>query len=162
MSVLIICFSCVTAFADTSVDTDTINLAYFRKLIKDNNFSLDCSLAELPVDDYLVVAEYSTYYTDNYLYFNFIPRSGKKYAYVEDIVNTVKDLKKVVTVDNDTIYLCKNSQGRLYLYFSFDYYTLKLSNSSFLQHYSVSDAMYGMFGHYMSVSYTHLTLPTIA
>lgn len=76
MSVLIICFSCVSVFADTSVDTETINLAYFQKLIKDNNFSLDCSLAELPVDDYLVVAEYNTYYTDDYLYFNFIPRSG--------------------------------------------------------------------------------------
>lgn len=149
MSVLIICFSCVSAFADTSVDTETINLAYFQKLIKDNNFSLDCSLAELPVDDYLVVAEYNTYYTDDYLYFNFIPRSGKKYAYVEDIVNTANDLKKVVTVDNDTIYLCKNSQGRLYLYFSFDYYTLRLSNTSVLKHYSVSDAMYGMFGFYM-------------
>lgn len=149
MSVLIICFSCVSVFADTSVDTETINLAYFQKLIKDNNFSLDCSLAELPVDDYLVVAEYNTYYTDDYLYFNFIPRSGKKYAYVEDIVNTANDLKKVVTVDNDTIYLCKNSQGRLYLYFSFDYYTLKLSNISVLKHYSVSDAMYGMFGFYM-------------
>lgn len=149
MSVLIICFSCVSVFADTSVDTETINLAYFQKLIKDNNFSLDCSLAELPVDDYLVVAEYNTYYTDDYLYFNFIPRSGKKYAYVEDIVNTANDLKKVVTVDNDTIYLCKNSQGRLYLYFSFDYYTLRLSNTSVLRHYSVSDAMYGMFGFYM-------------
>lgn len=149
MSVLIICFSCVSVFADTSVDTETINLAYFQKLIKDNNFSLDCSLAELPVDDYLVVAEYDTYYTDDYLYFNFIPRSGKKYAYVEDIVNTDNDLKKVVTVDNDTIYLCKNSQGRLYLYFSFDYYTLRLSNISVLKHYSVSDAMYGMFGFYM-------------
>ena len=149
MSVLIICFSCVSVFADTSVDTETINLAYFQKLIKDNNFSLDCSLAELPVDDYLVVAEYNTYYTYDYLYFNFIPRSGKKYAYVEDIVNTANDLKKVVTVDNDTIYLCKNSQGRLYLYFSFDYYTLRLSNTSVLKHYSVSDAMYGMFGFYM-------------
>lgn len=149
MSVLIICFSCVSVFADTSVDTETINLAYFQKLIKDNNFSLDCSLAELPVDDYLVVAEYNTYYTDDYLYFNFIPRSGKKYAYVEDIVNTANDLKKVVTVDNDTIYLCKNSQGRLYLYFSFDYYTLRLSNISVLKHYSVSDAMYGMFVFYM-------------
>ena len=149
MSVLIICFSCVSVFADTSVDTETINLAYFQKLIKDNNFSLDCSLAELPVDDYLVVAEYNTYYTDDYLYFNFIPRSGKKYAYVEDIVNTANDLKKVVTVDNDTIYLCKNSQGRLYLYFSFDYYSLRLSNTSVLKHYSVSDAMYGMFGFYM-------------
>ena len=149
MSVLIICFSCVSVFADTSVDTETINLAYFQKLIKDNNFSLDCSLAELPVDDYLVVAEYNTYYTDDYLYFNFIPRSGKKYAYVEDIVNTANDLKKVVTVDNDTIYLCKNSQGRLYLYFSFDYYPLRLSNISVLKHYSVSDAMYGMFGFYM-------------
>lgn len=149
MSVLIICFSCVSVFADTSVDTGTINLAYFQKLIKNNNFSLNCSLAELPVDDYLVVAEYNTYYTDDYLYFNFIPRSGKKYAYVEDIVNTANDLKKVVTVDNDTIYLCKNSQGRLYLYFSFDYYTLRLSNTSVLKHYSVSDAMYGMFGFYM-------------
>lgn len=149
MSVLVICFSFVSAFADTSVDSGTINLAYFQKLIKDNNFSLDCSLAELPVDDYLVVAEYNTYYTDDYLYFNFIPRSGKKYAYVEDIVNTANDLKKVVTVDNDTIYLCKNSQGRLYLYFSFDYYTLRLSNTSVLKHYSVSDAMYGMFGFYM-------------
>lgn len=149
MSVLVICFSFVSAFADTSVDSGTINLAYFQKLIKDNNFSLDCSLAELPVDDYLVVAEYNTYYTDDYLYFNFIPRSGKKYAYVEDIVNTANDLKKVVTVDNDTIYLCKNSQGRLYLYFSFDYYTLRLSNTSVLKHYSVSDAMYGMSGFYM-------------
>lgn len=149
MSVLIICFSCVSALADTSVDSGAISLAYFQKLIKDNNFSLDCSLAELPVDDYLVVAEYNTYYTDDYLYFNFIPRSGKKYAYVEDIVDTANDLKKVVTVDNDTIYLCKNSQGRLYLYFSFDYYTLRLSNISILKHYSVSDALYGMFGIYM-------------
>lgn len=150
MSVLIICFSCVSAFADTSVDSGTISLAYFQKLIKDNNFSLDCSLAELPVDDYLVVAEYNTYYTDDYLYFNFIPRSGKKYAYVEDIVNTANDLKKVVTVDNDTIYLCKNSQGRLFLYYSFDYYTLRLSNTSVLKHYSISDSsMYGMFGFYM-------------
>ena len=148
MSLLIICFSCVSALADTSVDSGTISLAYFQKLIKDNNFSLDCSLAELPVDDYLVVAEYSTYYTDNYLYFNFIPRSGKKYAYVENI-NTANDLKKAVTVDNDTIYLCKNSNGRLYLYYSFDYYTLRLSKSSSLIHYSVSDAMYNMFGLYM-------------
>lgn len=149
MSVLIICFSCVSALADTSVDSGSISLAYFQKLIKDNNFSLDCSLAELPVDDYLVVAEYNTYYVDDYLYFNFIPRSGKKYAYVEDTINSANDLKKVVTVDNDTIYLCKNSQGRLYLYFSFDYYTLRLSNTSTLKHYSVSDAMYGMFGFYM-------------
>lgn len=148
MAVLIICFSCVSAFADTSVDTGTISLAYFQKLIKDNNFSLNCSLSDLPVDDYLVVAEYSTYYTDNYLYFNFIPRSGKKYAYVDNI-NTPADLKKVVTVDNDTIYLCKNSQGRLYLYFSFDYYTLKLSKSSSLIHYPVSDSVNNIFCFYM-------------
>lgn len=148
MSVLIICFSCVSAFADTSVDTGTISLAYFQKLIKDNNFSLNCSLSDLPVDDYLVVAEYNTYYTDNYLYFHFIPRTAKKYAYVDNI-NTPADLKKVVTVDNDTIYLCKNSQGRLYLYFSFDYYTLKLSKSSSLIHYPVSDSVNNIFCIYM-------------
>lgn len=140
MSVLIICFSCVTAFADTSVDTDTINLAYFRKLIKDNNFSLDCSLAKLPVDDYLVVAEYSTYYTDNYLYFNFIPRSGKRYVYLNNI-NSYGDFKNAVTADNDTIYLCQNSNGYLTLFFTFDFYTLRLSNVSSLNYYPVADAM---------------------
>lgn len=140
MSVLIICFSCVTAFADTSVDTDTINLAYFRKLIKDNNFSLDCSLAKLPVDDYLVVAEYSTYYTDNYLYFNFIPRSGKRYVYLNNI-NSYGDFKNAVTADNDTIYLCQNSNGYLTLFFTFDFYTLRLSNDSSLNYYPVADAM---------------------
>lgn len=140
MSVLIICFSCVPALADTSVDSGAINLSYFQKLIKDNKFSLDCSLAELPVDDYLVVAEYSTYYTDNYLYFNFIPRSGKKYAYVDNI-DTPADLKKAVTVDNDTIYLCQNSYGHLTLFFTFDFYTLRLSNVSSLKYYPVANAM---------------------
>lgn len=140
MSVLIICFSCVTAFADTSVDSGTISLAYFQKLIKDNNFSLDCSLAKLPVDDYLVVAEYSTYYTDNYLYFNFIPRSGKRYVYLNNI-NSYGDFKNAVTADNDTIYLCQNSNGYLTLFFTFDFYTLRLSNVSSLKYYPVADAM---------------------
>lgn len=140
MSVLIICFSCVSAFADTFVDTDTINLAYFQKLIKDNNFSLDCSLAKLPVDDYLVVAEYSTYYTNNYLYFNFIPRSGKRYVYLNNI-NSYNDFKNAVTADNDTIYLCQNSKGHLTLFFTFDFYILRLSNNSSLKYYSVADAM---------------------
>lgn len=140
MSVLIICFSCVSAFADTSVDSGTISLAYFQKLIKDNNFSLDCSLAKLPVDDYLVVAEYSTYYTDNYLYFNFIPRSGKRYVYLNNI-NSYGDFKNAVTADNDTIYLCQNSNGYLTLFFTFDFYTLRLSNVSSLKYYPVADAM---------------------
>lgn len=141
MSVLIICFSCVPAFADTSVDSGTISLAYFQKLIKDNNFSLDCSLAKLPVDDYLVVAEYSTYYTDNYLYFNFIPRSGKRYVYLNNI-NSYNDFKNAVTADNDTIYLCQNSKGYLTLFFTSDFYTLRLSNVSSLRYYPVADAMY--------------------
>lgn len=140
MSVLIICFSCVSAFADTSVDSGTISLAYFQKLIKDNNFSLDCSLAKLPVDDYLVVAEYSTYYTDNYLYFNFIPRSGKRYVYLNNI-NSYGDFKNAVTADNDTIYLCQNSNGYLTLFFTFDFYTLRLSNISSFKYYPVADAM---------------------
>lgn len=140
MSVLIICFSCVPALADTSVDSGAINLSYFQKLIKDNKFSLDCSLAELPVDDYLVVAEYSTYYTDNYLYFNFIPRSGKRYVYLNNI-NSYNDFKNAVTADNDTIYLCQNSNGHLTLFFTFDFYTLRLSNVSSLIYYPVANAM---------------------
>lgn len=140
MSVLIICFSCVPALADTSVDSGAINLSYFQKLIKDNKFSLDCSLAELPVDDYLVVAEYSTYYTDNYLYFNFIPRSGKRYVYLNNI-NSYNDFKNAVTADNDTIYLCQNSNGHLTLFFTFDFYTLRLSNVSSLKYYPVANAM---------------------
>lgn len=140
MSVLIICFSCVPALADTSVDSGAINLSYFQKLIKDNKFSLDCSLAELPVDDYLVVAEYSTYYTDNYLYFNFIPRSGKRYVYLNNI-NSYNDFKNAVTADNDTIYLCQNSNGPLTLFFTFDFYTLRLSNVSSLKYYPVANAM---------------------
>lgn len=148
MSVLIICFSCVSAFADTSVDTDTINLAYFQKLIKDNNFSLDCSLAKLPVDDYLVVAIYSTYYTNNYLYFNFIPRSGKRYVYLNNI-NSYDDFKNAVTADNDTIYLCQNSKGHLTLFFTSDFYTLRLSNVSSLVYYPVADAMNKTNGLYL-------------
>ena len=140
MSVLIICFSCVSALADTSVDSGSISLAYFQKLIKDNNFSLDCSLSKLPVDDYLVVAEYSTYYVDNYLYFNFIPRSGKRYVYLSNI-NSYNDFKNAVTADNDTIYLCQNSKGHLTLFFTFDFYTLRLSNVSSLKYYPVADAM---------------------
>lgn len=140
MSVLIICFSCVPALADTSVDSGAINLSYFQKLIKDNKFSLDCSLAELPVDDYLVVAEYSTYYTDNYLYFNFIPRSGKRYVYLNNI-NSYNDFKNAVTADNDTIYLCQNSNGHLTLFFTFDFYILRLSNVSSLKYYPVANAM---------------------
>jgi hypothetical protein len=140
MSVLVISFSSVSAFADTSVDTGTISLAYFQKLVKDNNFSLDCSLAKLPVDDYLVVAEYSTYYTDHYLYFNFIPRSGKRYVYLNNI-NSYNDFKNAVTADNDTIYLCQNSNGHLTLFFTFDFYTLRLSNVSSLKYYPVANAM---------------------
>ena len=140
MSVLIICFSCVPVLADTTVDSDSVTLSYFQKLIKDNNFSLDCSLAKLPVDDYLVVAEYSTYYSNNYLYFNFIPRSGKRYVYLNNI-NSFNDFKNAVTADNDTIYLCQNSQGLLTLFFTFDFYTLRLSNVSSLKYYPVSDAM---------------------
>lgn len=140
MSVLIICFSCVPVLADTTVDSDSVTLSYFQKLIKDNNFSLDCSLAKLPVDDYLVVAEYSTYYSNNYLYFNFIPRSGKRYVYLNNI-NSFNDFKNAVTADNDTIYLCQNSQGRLTLFFTFDFYTLRLSNDSSLKYYPVANAM---------------------
>lgn len=140
MSVLIICFSCVSALADTSVDSGTISLAYFQKLIKDNNFSLDCSLAELPVDDYLVVADYDTYYSQDYISFNFISRSAKKYVYLDNI-NSFDDFKKSVTADNNTIYLCRTSNDVFSVWFTFDYYTLTLSNSSKFVHLNVSETI---------------------
>lgn len=140
MSVLIICFSCVSALADTSVDSGTISLAYFQKLIKDNNFSLDCSLAELPVDDYLVVADYDTYYSQDYIRFNFISRSAKKYVYLDNI-NSFDDFKKSVTADNNTIYLCRTSNDVFSVWFTFDYYTLTLSNSSKFVHRNVSETI---------------------
>lgn len=140
MSVLIICFSCVSALADTSVDSGTISLAYFQKLIKDNNFSLDCSLAELPVDDYLVVADYDTYYSQDYISFNFISRSAKKYVYLDNI-NSFDDFKKSVTADNNTIYLCRTSKDVFIVWFTFDYYTLTLSNSSKFVHRNVSETI---------------------
>lgn|GEM_PF-1852096 len=140
MSVLIICFSCVSALADTSVDSGTISLAYFQKLIKDNNFSLDCSLAELPVDDYLVVADYDTYYSQDYISFNFISRSAKKYVYLDNI-NSFDDFKKSVTADNNTIYLCRTSKDVFSVWFTFDYYTLTLSNSSKFVHRNVSETI---------------------
>lgn len=140
MSVLIICFSCVSALADTSVDSGTISLAYFQKLIKDNNFSLDCSLAELPVDDYLVVADYDTYYSQDYISFNFISRSAKKYVYLDNI-NSFDDFKKSVTADNNTIYLCRTSNDVFSVWFTFDYYTLTLSNSSKFVHSNVSETI---------------------
>ena len=140
MSVLIICFSCVSALADTSVDSGTISLAYFQKLIKDNNFSLDCSLAELPVDDYLVVADYDTYYSQDYISFNFISRSAKKYVYLDNI-NSFDDFKKSVTADNNTIYLCRTSKDVFSVWFTFDYYILTLSNSSKFVHRNVSETI---------------------
>lgn len=140
MSVLIICFSCVSALADTSVDSGTISLAYFQKLIKDNNFSLDCSLAELPVDDYLVVADYDTYYSQDYISFNFISRSAKKNVYLDNI-NSFDDFKKSVTADNNTIYLCRTSKDVFSVWFTFDYYTLTLSNSSKFVHHNVSETI---------------------
>lgn len=140
MSVLIICFSCVTAFADTSVDSGAISLAYFQKLIKDNNFSTNCSLSELPVDDYLVIAHYDTYYTDDYINFYFIPRSAKKYVYLDNI-DTVDDLKNAVTIDDNSLYLTRHSYGVFELFFTFDYYILTLSKSSQFIHRSASESL---------------------
>lgn len=140
MSVLIICFSCVSAFADTTVDSDSINLAYFQKLIKDNNFSTNCSLSELPVDDYLVIADYDTYYLEDYINFHFISRSAKKYVYLDNI-DSVDDLKNAVTLDDNSLYLTHHSNGVFELYFTFDYYTLTLSSSSRFVHRSASDSL---------------------
>ena len=59
MSVLIICFSCVSAFADTTVDSGTtLDLNYFKNNVFKKYLDSNVSLAELPDDNYLVFVDY--------------------------------------------------------------------------------------------------------
>lgn len=107
MSVLIICFSCVTAFADTSV-TDEYNktLNFFKTYIY-NYVSEKETLQFLPDNQYLTLTEVSfdTSSTDKNPCVKtiFIPFSGKKLSYYGDIQST--DELSSVTVPDDVVYL---------------------------------------------------------
>lgn len=87
MSVLIICCSCVPAFADTTVDgtPGLFNKEYFSKRVEKTNYlsSKSFNLSSLPVDDYLTIFE-DAYYTDTrYKSVFFIPTAGNYINYVE-------------------------------------------------------------------------------
>lgn len=77
MSVLIICFSCVSAFADTTVDSGTtLDLNYFKNNVFKKYLDSNVSLAELPDDNYLVFVDYIS--SANNVVVSFIPATGKK------------------------------------------------------------------------------------
>lgn len=87
MSVLIICFSCVSAFADTTVDgtTGLFNKEYFTKRVEKTQYlsSKTFNLSSLPVDDYLTIFE-DAYYTDTfYKTVYFIRTAGNYINYCE-------------------------------------------------------------------------------
>ena len=88
MSVLIICFSCLSVFADTTVDGTTalFNKEYFTKRVEKTQYlsSNDFNLSSLPVDDYLTIFE-DAYYTDTfYKTVYFIPTAGNYINYCEE------------------------------------------------------------------------------
>lgn len=87
MSVLIICFSCVSAFADTTVDgtVGLFNKEYFSKRVEKTQYlsSSSFNLSSLTVDDYLTIFE-DGYYTDTqYKSVFFIPTAGNYINYLE-------------------------------------------------------------------------------
>lgn len=88
MSVLVICFCCVPAFADTTVDGSAglFNKEYFAKRVEKTSYlsSKSFNLSQLPIDDYLTIFE-DAYYTDTqYKTVIFIPTAGNYINYCEE------------------------------------------------------------------------------
>lgn len=128
MSVLIVCFSCVTAFADTTVDGSD-----HLKFLKENviNLNVDSiqnfNLSKLPVDDYLTFLN-KTYATGGIynLSFVFIPQSSKKIAYLGSDFISDSDMQ------DDTIYIYHVHIG------SYDYIKVKSSSPIYFLQYSAN------------------------
>lgn len=79
MSVLIICFSCLSVFADTTVDNSYLTSDWLRK----NIFTCDgFVLDDLPVDDYLVLAlkSHSDISNGDIIQLVFIPKSTRHFV----------------------------------------------------------------------------------
>lgn len=88
MSVLIICFSCLTVFADTTVDGSAglFNKEYFEKRVEKTSYlsSKSFNLSQLPIDDYLTIFS-DAYYTDTqYKTVTFIRTTDSYFNYCEE------------------------------------------------------------------------------
>lgn len=150
MSVLIVCFSCVSAFADTSVSDDYNKTLNFFKTYIYNYVSEKESLKDLPDNQYLTLSEvnFDTSSTDKNpcVKTMFIPFRGKKLSYYGDIQST--DEISTVTVPSDVVYLY--SFNKLWFGFLFSgnaYVTYKTSSygSTSLESGSYSYASFNRF-----------------
>ena len=88
MSVLIICFSCLSVFADTTVDGSAglFNKEYFEKRVEKTSYlsSKSFNLSQLPIDDYLTIFS-DAYYTDTqYKTVTFIRTTDSYFNYCEE------------------------------------------------------------------------------
>lgn len=104
MSLLIICFSCVSAFADTTVDSgSTLDLNYFKNNVFKSYLNSNASLADLPSDNYLVFVDYSeTSSNGDEVIVTFVPSSGKKVNYLGEFHDDYSAKSKIV---GDDIYI---------------------------------------------------------
>lgn len=107
MSVLIICFSCFSAFADTSVSDDYNKTVNFFKTYIYNFVSEKETLKDLPDDKYLTLTDVffdpSSSAKNPCVRTIFIPYRGKQIIYY-GTVKSIYDISSI-TVPADTIYL---------------------------------------------------------
>ena len=131
MSVLIICFSCVTAFADTSVSDDYNKTVNFFKTYIYNFVSKSQSLEDLPDNQYLSLTEVffdtSSTAKNPCVRTIFIPFRGKKILYYGD-VKSIDELSSI-SVPDDVIYLYScNKNWFGFLFAGNSYYIYKTSS----------------------------------
>lgn len=130
MSVLIICFSCVTAFADTSVSDDYNKTVNFFKTYIYNFVSEKETLKDLPDNQYLTLTEVffdtSSSAKNPCVKTIFIPCRGKKIIY-NGSFSSLDEISSVSVPDN-VIYLYNNNDGWFTFAFSGNaYYVFKTS-----------------------------------
>lgn len=130
MSVLIICFSCVSAFADTSVSDDYNKTLNFFKTYIYNFVSEKETLKDLPDNQYLTLTDVSfdksATSKNPCVRTMFIPNKGKKISYYGDL-KSLDDLSSI-TVPENSIYLCSVDKSFFVFAFSGDaYFTYKTS-----------------------------------
>lgn len=121
MSVLIICFSCVSAFADTTVD-DTKNInnkEFFNNLFSKSNADYNklLSLSSLPLDDYFTFLVNQSSYGNYINRLFFIPTAGFNFVrkdVTESEYNQYVSSGTRLAKDNEIVLLCIsfNSGGK--------------------------------------------------
>lgn len=131
MSVLIICFSCVTAFADTSVSDDYNKTVNFFKTYIYNYVSQQENLSQLPDNQYLTLSEVSFDSSSSAknpcVKTMFIPIRDKKILYYGDL-KSYDEISSIPVTDN-AVYLF--SVNKEYFGFAFTgnaYFTHKTSS----------------------------------